>query len=383
MLNTGDLMAESITGTIIWFLMFFVFAFLYPRLMLSQMIWKLEDATHRMEALSERAKVLIWKKTKKDKKVLRRIKKFMDFIVIQPSNLDPFGIVKRIDHVIRTSDKRFEEFSKQIGRGLSEKEIKQINYGLRGGMSVHQIAKVMRHYVELAKKYKNLQIALVIQMQLPIIESLIKSELEGTKAFLNGWPIGDSIGPLVAASHMRKPRAITKNVVYDVTKINGRNVIFMKASGPEPELGRIDEGLESLLKKYKVQRVLTVDAGAKLEGEKTGSVAEGVGFAMGGTAEREIIENILVKKKIPIDSIVVKMSNEEAIKPMKKEIFNSLKDVKEYIKESVERVPKGGTLVVIGVGNTIGVRNDHRAVDEVEKIVKRLNRKPKKKKRWF
>ncbi len=375
-------MAENIITSIIWFLLFFVMAFFYPKMMLSQMIWKLEDATRKMEAMSAEAARMVWKKTKKrDKNTLKRIRKFMDFIVIQPSNLDPYGIVKRIDHIIRTSDKRFEEFSNKIGIGMAHSDVKKINYGLRGAMSVHQIAKVMRHYVEIVKKYKNLQVALIIQMQLPIIDSMIKSEMEGTKAFLNGWPVGDSIGPLVAASHMKKPKPVGTGVVYDETKINGRNVIFMKASGPEPELGRVDDALAEIMKKRKIHRVLTIDAGAKLEGEKTGSVSEGVGFAMGGNGEREIIERMLMDKKIPIDSIVVKMGENEAIKPMTKNVFNSLKDVEYFINESVNRIKKGETIVVIGVGNTIGVRNDKLAVKEVAAIVKKLSKRTKKKKK--
>lgn len=375
-------MEGNVITSIIWFIVFFVLAFFYPKLMLSQMIWKLEESVRGMESMSNKAVKLVWKKTK-NKNALKRISRFMDFMVIEPSNLDPYGIVKRIDHIIRTSDKRFEEFSKQIGRGLDESSVKRINYGLRGAMSVHQIAKVMRHYVEIVKKYKNLQIALIVQMQLPIIESIIKSEFEGTKAFLEGVPVGDSIGPLIAASHMKKPKDIRTNVVYDETKMMGRNVVFLKARGPEPELGRVDEALEELLKKRKVDRVLTIDAGAKLEGERTGSVAEGVGFAMGGIGEREIIERMLVEKKIPIDSIVVKMGMTEAIKPMTKAVFNARKEVEEYIKESVSRVKKGGTIVVIGVGNTVGVRNDSKAVKEVWEAVKKNKPKPaKKKKVW-
>jgi len=378
-------MAESITGSIIWFLLFFVFAFFYPRIMLSQMIWKLEDATNKMEEMSHKTKIMIFKKTKKkDKNIFKKINNFMDLVVIQPSNLDPFGIVKKIDNIIRASDKRFDEFSHEIGKGLNESEIKKINYGLRGGMSVHQIAKIMRHYVELVKKYKNLQIAMVVQMQLPMIQSIIKSEFEGTKAFLYGLPVGDSIGPLSAAYHMENPKEIEGHMAYDIKKIEGRKVIFIKASGPEPELGRLDDTLKKLFRNHKINRVLTIDAGAKLEGEKTGSVSEGVGFAMGGIAEREILENMIMKRNIPIDSIIVKMSTEEAIKPMKTDIFKSLKEINNYILESIRRTKKGGTIVIVGVGNTIGVGNKKTVVQAVEKVVKKLNKKKvKKKKRFF
>src|SRR3989338_8063405 len=89
----------------------------------------------------------------------------------------------------------------------------------------------------------------------------------------------------------------------------------MKAKGPSPHLGRDDEAIQKIMKKNKIVRVITIDAAQKLEGEKSGSVAEGVGFAMGGWGQREMIESFLMPKKMPIDSIVVKVGMAEAIIP--------------------------------------------------------------------
>ena len=50
-------------------------------------------------------------------------------------------------------------------------------------MGLRQISKIVRHYVETAKKFKNLQIAMVLQMQLPIIEkSAFELDYVGVKA---------------------------------------------------------------------------------------------------------------------------------------------------------------------------------------------------------
>src|SRR3989338_3509729 len=119
-------------------------------------------------------------------------------------------------------------------------------------------------------------------MQLPIIEKLAESELKGTEAFVNGWPIGDSIGPLVAASYIEKSKDIAEEVAMGEAIIEGRKCFVLKAKGPAPHLGRMDEAIEAIMKKKKISRIITIDAALNLEGEKTGSVAEGVGFAMGG-----------------------------------------------------------------------------------------------------
>ena len=41
--------------------------------------------------------------------------------------------------------------------------------GLSGAVSLHSIAKIVRHYVETVRKTKNLQLALMLQMQLPMM----------------------------------------------------------------------------------------------------------------------------------------------------------------------------------------------------------------------
>jgi len=376
-------------GTFLWFLIFMVFIFLYPKLMLSQLIMKLEQSALKMEALSVKARMLIRKKTgNKSKEIDAKIKDFQDFIAIEPSSLDPFGIVRKIDQLTRNVESRFTEFVKEIAGKKSKTDMQRINYGLRAAIGVNTIAKIVRHYVEMAKKYKNLQIALILQMQLPMIEKIAQSEFKGTEAFINGWPVGDSIGPMVAASMMSKGKEIAEDVVCDETTAYGRKLFILKASGPEPHLGRIDEAIEKIIKRNRVAKVITIDAAGKLEGEKTGSVAEGVGFAMGGGAEREIIENILLPKKIPLDSIVVKVGQEEAIIPMKMEIKNALPKVVEAIKNSIKRTKRKGAIIVVGVGNSCGIGNDKKSLKEVEKTIKMLEKRRKKeemkkKRKWF
>ena len=375
-------------GTIIWFLLFFVFVFIYPRMMLSQMIMKLEQSAQRMEQLSVKAKNMIVKKVGKKSKIIdAKVRNFQDFIAIEPTSLDPYGIVRKIDHITRGVETRFQQFVDEIAGEKNKREKQEINFGLRAAIGVHTIAKIVRHYVEIVKKFKNLQLAIILQMQLPEIERIAKSELKGTEAFVGGYPIGDSIGPMVAASLIDKSREITDDVVCGETKILGRKAFVLKAKGPGPHLGRIDEALEKILKKNRIARVITVDAAGKLEGEKTGSVAEGVGFAMAYTAERQLIEDILIPRKIPIDAIAVKVGLEEAITPMKMEIKNSIPEVIDAIKTSTKRTKKHDKIIVIGVGNSCGIGDDKKSLEQAEKIISRLDKKLKKekekKRRWF
>ena len=142
------------------------------------------------------------------------------------------------------------------------------------------------------------------------------------------------------------------------------------------------------MKRNKISRIITIDAGLKLEGEKTGSVAEGVGFAMGGWGERELIENYLLPKKIPIDSIVVKVGFAEAIIPMTKDIYNALPKIREHMKNAVRRAKMNEKVIIIGVGNSSGIGNTKRELKDLHKLVDQLDRRikqeeaKKKKGRW-
>lgn len=366
-------------GMILWFLMFFVFMFLYPRMMLSQMIYKIEQSAKKMEEMSRSANIMAAKKIGNPSREMRNnIDTFTDFFVVEPSAIDPFGLVRKIDQTIRSMESRFTEFVGEVANGKSYEEQQQINYGLRAAIGLRQISKMVRHFVEMAKKFKNLQIAMILQMQLPIIEKIAESEFRGTEAFLNGLPIGDSIGPLVAASLIDESREIAEDVVMGEANISGRKCFVLKAKGPAPHLGRIDEAINHIMSRHKISRIITVDAAQKLEGEKTGSVVEGVGFAMGGVGQREMIENTLLPKKKPIDSIIVKVGMEDAIMPMKKEIYGSAKRVIELINKSVNRSKKGEKIIIVGVGNSCGVGDSKKLLSHTQKLVKEIDKKYRK-----
>ncbi len=362
---------------VLWFFMFFVFIFLYPRLMLSQLIYKIEQSARKMEEMSQRANVMAARKIG-SRDARKPIDEFTDFFVVEPSAIDPFGLVRKVDQTIRSMESRFSEFVNEVAGRKSYDEKQQINYALRAAIGLRQISKMVRHFVEMAKKFKNLQIAMILQMQLPIIEKIAESEFRGTEAFLNGLPIGDSIGPLVAASLIDESKEIAEDVVMGETNVNGRKCFVLKAKGPAPHLGRIDEALEAIMKKHNIARIITVDAAQKLEGEKSGGVAEGVGFAMGGVGQREIIENVLLPKKKPIDSIVVKVGMEDAIVPMRKEIFDAKEKAITLVNKAVNRANKGEKVIIIGVGNSCGVGDSKKAVEHTGKLVKIIEKKYKK-----
>jgi len=102
-----------------------------------------------------------------------------------------------------------------------------------------------------------------------------------------------------------------------------------------------------------------VDAAAKLEGERTGQVAEGVGAAIGDPGpEKYKIEEVATKYKIPLDAVTIKESIEEAVSTMRKEIVEGVEAAVERVKNIIRtRTKEGDVVILAGIGNTIGVGN--------------------------
>jgi hypothetical protein len=381
--------------TILYFVFFVIFFFFYPRLMLSQIMWKIERTVQELEYMSDSSKRFLIKRISKKptKKLKDSVTRFFEFFIITPVSLDPFGVVKKFELVMQNEKQRFRYFVNQVAPDMDSESKANMGMGLAGGIELHSIAKIVRHYVELIKQTKSYQIALLIQMQLPLIERIAKAVFKGTKAMADGEPIGDGLGPLVVANLVsnNKTKEIEEDIVLANVKIDKRNCFVMKAKGPGGRLGRPGKAVEKIISKNKISRIITIDAAAKLEGEKTGSIAEGVGVAMGGPGvEKSYIEDVAVKNGIPLDSIIVKMKPEEAIMPMRKAIKDAVPGVVEAIRESLKRTKAGSNVIIAGVGNTSGVGNDKKSVgkvnkwvDENERKIQRMKKKQQKKEGFF
>ena len=391
MVNISQLGAQGdITQTIISFVLLFAMLALYPRLLTTQTIFQLEKSAMILENLDARARNYILKSIPRGRRTKEDVRNFMEFFAVPPVDVDPYGLIKKLDHIVRNSDKRFTYFVKQIAPNFSNERQKNIKNALAGAITTHQIAKIVRHFLELVKKYKMFQLAMLLQMQIPLIERTAKASLKATEAFVDEVPIGDGIGPLVIANLIKGKPKVYEDEEFAVykTRINGRTTWLTKASGPGATTGYPGKLLQKFFKRQRIDRIITIDAGLRMEGEKTGGVAEGVGVAMGGIGvDRYEIEEIAIKQNIPLDAIAIKVSDEEAMMVMKREIYNSVQKTIEVLKRNIDRGKKNERLLVMGVGNTCGVGNNYKSLANIEKRInenlKRLEREEKEEKKGF
>src|SRR5437773_10554440 len=148
--------------------------------------------------------------------------------------------------------------------------------------------------------------------------------LGAARAFAEGEPIGDGIGPLVESRLMKdkSQRKVEKDVIVAETTMEDRRIIALKAEGPGGNVGKPGDAIRSLIEENggKVSMVVMIDAALKFEGENSGEVSEGIGAAIGGIGTGGFkIGGGASKSKIPGYGDIVKERMLEVISPARTE----------------------------------------------------------------
>ena len=198
-------------------------------------------------------------------------------------------------------------------------------------------------------------------MQLPMIIEEAEAYFSFIDPFKQGKPIGDGVGPLVASKLMADAniREVVKDMLAAEVSIECRTVAVMKVKGPGGNIRKSSDAVAKLIEEYdhNVSLIVMVDTGLKLEGETSGYVVECVGAAIGGVGvEKFKIEELATKYGIPVYAMIVRQSLKKVLSPMTNAINNSADEViKRLVRIIQERTKEENTILLVGVGNTIGI----------------------------
>src|SRR2546425_646534 len=213
---------------------------------------------------------------------------------------------------------------------------------------------------QMDKKTGGIMALAQLQMALPMIMEEAEAYGAAIDAFAKAEPIGDGVGPLVVSQITagRQGNELVKDtMVYDVD-FEGRRVWVVRAKGPGGNVGKPGLAVEKLIQESgPISLVVTVDAALKFEGEPSGDVAEGIGAAIGGArTERDHIEASASKNQIPLLAVVVKMSSKEAISAITLLVKTGVAAAVSRVQNEIRSKSKPGeSIILVGVGNTIGV----------------------------
>ena len=347
------------------FLLFFAMIFFLPKLMVWQANRRMNSAILDLKAYHNDAEEYFLENMKPVENYEEKYRSMKNFQFSQPTSLDPAGMVGRLENVLDASEHKFKRFVRKNADTEDEEELADLNMAFKGVMGTHQMKKIVEHFQKLVNKTQNFQLVGLIQMMLPIYTELAESQKGATRAFADKAPIGDAIGPMVAAKMItEEPEEISEDIVHSKEELKDQEVHVVKSRGPGARLGKYGEAMEKLAEENDLEAIVTVDAASKFESEETGTVNEGVGVMMGGPGvEKSKIEEVATEHDIPLEGIVIKQSAPEASKPMKKEIFDAWKPAKKKAESIVEEFD--GDVAVVGVGNTCGIGNTREATNGV------------------
>ena len=349
----------------IFLAIFVVFMFYGQRFQMMIMVREVESSLFKLKLIRDEARKIAINNVKETNKSegdpTAQIDRFLEYFAISPVDLDPSGVIWRLEHLLDVRDVRFKDDVKLMAPQADETQINNLENMLEATLALNIIYKVIRHFYLLGKKTLSLYIIMQLQMILPLIMREAEAYASAQKAFTLGQPIGDGAGALVAAKLMQgyEKTKVEKDVVVAQVPIEGRTAYVLKAEGPGGNVGKPGEAIKQIIEQNegKISLAIVIDAGMKLEGEKVGEVSEGIGVAIGGPeVDKYKVEEAALKHKVPINAIIIKEDIGDAVSPMRKEIVDAIDGVIERVKRLIlERTKTGDSIIIAGIGNTIGI----------------------------
>lgn len=348
---------------LVWILPIILFVFYGQRIQLFVTSGEIKKAIKKLDGFREESRKelinYIEKNLKHENDFDKKIDRFLDYFTIMPVDMDPNGIVDKVQHTVRAREDYTREHIKTLSPQIDTVELNKVQTLLEIASSLQMIYKIVNHMFLTAKKQNNYPLILPLQMILPFIMEQADAMKEAISAFKSGQPVGDGIGPMVVGKMMldHKKEIISLHTALAKTDFEGRELFLLKAEGPGSTVGRPADALKKIASENKIDVIIMIDAALKMEGEDSASIAQGFGAAIGGIGtERFQIEDVATKNDIPIFSIVIKQSVKEAITLMTKEIADKADETRLQVYEMIQdNTAKGQSVVIIGVGNTVGV----------------------------
>jgi hypothetical protein len=344
---------------------FIIYLFYAQRIQGMTMLRQIEVSLRKIKGLRDKGKQTaieaIKQYGKPEKDPSEKVERFMDHFMIEPVAMDPAGIVGKFGQILNVREFTFQREVEQMAPEATPAQRNNLENLLEASLALNIFYKVIRHYYLMGKKTMNIYVIMQIHMILPMLIQQIEAYSAALQAFRDGTPIGDSVGPIVAAKLLNgaPTEEVAKEMVAGEVKYEGRRLIITKAMGPGGSVGKPGDAVEYLVNKEngKVKMIITVDAAGKLEGEDVGEIAEGVGAAIGGPGvEKYKIEKAATDHNVPLYAVAIKQGMEHVVAPLVEELMDATDKAVSSVKGLIlDYSEEGDTVIVAGIGNTVGV----------------------------
>jgi hypothetical protein len=191
---------------LIWILPIILFVFYGQRIQLYITSGEIKKGLKKLDSYKEESRNelinYIQKNLKPKDDLIKKIDRFLDYFTIMPVDMDPNGIVDKVQHIVRSREDYTREHVKSLSPGISDLELTKVQTLLEIASSLKMIYKIVNHMYLTAKKQHNYPLILPLQMLLPFIMEQAEAMKEAIPAFKAGQPVGDGIGPMIVGKMM-------------------------------------------------------------------------------------------------------------------------------------------------------------------------------------
>ena len=308
------------------------------------------------------------------------IQEMLDFFVLAPSDLD-VSKYPTLYFLHSRQESRYRELILNFLPPMDDSSLVKITSLLTITAQIDDLYKKVRHNLITGEKTKSYWYLLQSAADISTTMLTAQAFRYALTSFIGGKPIGDSVGPLTIQKFIEEvlkdsgiqaeSTSIHEGGQFYSQKItyNNRQCICLRAKGPESRVGTPGIAIQQLFSKIdqagqSIALFISIDAVARLEGEKSGTVAHGLGVATGNgrypqkhtNVDKFQIETLIMEQNIPMEAIVCRVSFEEAFMPITETIQGAVPKILRFIKQIIRSQTQPGDLVVIiGIGNAIGV----------------------------
>ena len=360
-----SILSNPVVSLLLFYVPFFVFLLYGQRFQTMLILNEISRSVKKLQAMKERSRKeaidYLTSTVGQSPEITNRIDQFLEYFTIMPVDIDPSGVMQKLEHIVTIRDERVRAEIRKIAPLVDPVKTSAMENMIEVATSLNYIYKIVRHFYILGDRTKSVYVLVQLQMIMPMILQEADALIGAIEALKHVQPLGDGIGPMIVGKMMlgKEKKAPARDTVYSEAVMNGRTLYLLKAEGPGGNVGQPGTAIEKMIEetKLKLDVIIMIDAALKLEGEKTGDIAEGIGAAIGGIGvDRFKIEAVATKHNIPLYAIVVKQSIVDAISVMKKEIADSAEKVHILLSRVIEEKTKeGDNVLVVGVGNSLGV----------------------------
>jgi hypothetical protein len=282
--------------------------------------------------------------------------KIMDYFIIAPIEAEPAGVMSRLEYLLDTGDETLGKLVEPLSPDGDLEKVENLKQMFREAIMLNRIYKILRELYISSKKSRSLETVMTSTMNLSLFIRDANIHFKALKAYVDPQPIGNGIAPLAASKLIENsPFEIEDGVVVSEREYNGRDLVIIKPKGPGARmrnLGRVAEA--KIRKEKKVAGVVVITAQVKLEGEKSAVITPATGVPLISEPDKYRLEELASQRKIPLISIIEKMSEEEYYTRMTDEIRNTVPEIIEKVEDIIGQWDKG-KVIVIGSGNTMSI----------------------------